>query len=68
MKKFNVVFFGTPDFSVPALELLNNHPHINLKYVVSMPDRPAGRGQKLQSPPVIEYAKSNKLTFFRLRI
>lgn len=65
MKKFNVVFFGTPDFSVPALELLNNHPHINLKYVVSMPDRPAGRGQKLQSPPVIEYAKSNKLNFFQ---
>ena len=65
MKKFNVVFCGTPDFSVPALELLNNHPHINLKSVISMPDRPAGRGQKLQSPPVIEYAKANKLSFFQ---
>lgn len=63
MKKFNVVFCGTPDFSVPALELLNNHPHINLKSVISMPDRPAGRGQKLQSPPVIEYCKNNKVSF-----
>jgi len=65
MKKFNVVFCGTPDFSVPSLELLNNHPHINLKYVVSMPDRPAGRGQKLQSPPVVEYAKNNKVKIFQ---
>ncbi len=65
MKKFNVVFCGTPDFSVPTLELLNNHPHINLKYVISMPDRPAGRGQKLKSPPVVEYANSNKIKVFQ---
>lgn len=63
MKRFNVVFCGTPDFSVPSLELLNNHPHINLKTVISMPDRKAGRGQKLQSPPVIDYCKANKISF-----
>ncbi len=62
---FKVVFFGTPDFSVPSLELLHNHPLIDLRYVVSMPDRPAGRGQQLKSPPVIEFAKSNKIPFFQ---
>jgi len=43
MKKFKVAFCGTPDFSVPTLDMLANHPHIDLKYVISMPDRPAGR-------------------------
>lgn len=59
--KYNVVFFGTPDFSVPCLEALNNHEKFNVTHVVTMPDRPAGRGKKLQSPPVAEYAKSHNL-------
>ncbi len=65
MKKYNVVFFGTPDFSVPSLELLNNHPNINLVSVISMPDRKSGRGQKLQSPAVIEYSKTQKIPYFQ---
>lgn len=65
MKKFKVAFCGTPDFSVPTLDLLANHPHIDLKYVISMPDRPAGRGMELKSPEVIEYAKKNKVPFFQ---
>ena len=65
MKKLNIVFFGTPDFSVPSLEILNNHSLVNLKYVVSMPDRKAGRGQQLKSPEVIEFAKENRISFFQ---
>ncbi|MDD0854760.1 methionyl-tRNA formyltransferase [Halobacteriovorax sp. GB3] len=65
MKKFNVVFCGTPDFSVPTLELLSTHPQINLKGVITMPDRPAGRGQKVQSPPVAEFAKSKKIPLYQ---
>lgn len=65
MKKLNVVYLGTPDFSVPALDLLFNHPGINLSYVISMPDRPAGRGHQLKSPEVIEFAKANKIPFFQ---
>lgn len=65
MKKLNVVFFGTPEFSVPALDMLKNHSSVNVKYVVSMPDRPAGRGQSLKSPEVIEYAKANKIPFIQ---
>lgn len=60
-QKLNIVFFGTPEFSVPAMDMLHNHPMVNLKYVVTMPDRPAGRGQKLQSPPVALYAKEHKI-------
>jgi methionyl-tRNA formyltransferase len=65
MKKLNIVYFGTPEFSVPALDMLNNHSSINISYVVSMPDRPAGRGQNLKSPEVIEYAKANKIPFIQ---
>ena len=65
MKKLNIVYFGTPEFSVPALDMLNNHSCINISYVVSMPDRPAGRGNKLKSPEVIEYAKNNKINYFQ---
>ena len=65
MKKLRVVFFGTPDFSVPSLDVLHNHPHIEIAYVVSMPDRKAGRGHQLKSPEVIEFAKANKIPFFQ---
>lgn len=65
MRKFRVAYCGTPDFSVPTLDLLANHPHIELVKVISMPDRPAGRGMDLKSPEVIEYAKAKKIPFFQ---
>lgn len=65
MKKFRVAFCGTPDFSVPTLDLLSNHPHIDLVKVISMPDRPAGRGMDLKSPEVIEFAKAKKIPYFQ---
>lgn len=45
-----IVFFGTPAFAVPTLEALlhSRHPVVA---VVSQPDRPRGRGQKLQPTP-----------------
>jgi methionyl-tRNA formyltransferase len=65
MKKFRIAFCGTPDFSVPTLDLLAHHPHIDLRYVISMPDRPAGRGMELKSPEVVEYARSKKINFYQ---
>ncbi len=65
MKKFKTLFFGTPDFSVATLELLQHHPLIELVGVVSMPDRPAGRGQELKSPEVVSYAKLHKIDYFQ---
>lgn len=66
MQKFNVVFCGTPDFSLPTLELLHHHPHVNIVGVITMPDRPSGRGQELKSPPVAEYAKLHKLPLYQV--
>jgi len=63
--KLKLAFFGTPDFSVPALEMLHQHPDVDLAMVISMPDRPAGRKMELKSPEVIEYAKKHKIPFFQ---
>ena len=65
MRKLRIAYCGTPDFSVPTLDMLAHHPLIDLKFVISMPDRPAGRGMELKSPEVIEYAKTNKIPFFQ---
>ena len=45
-----LVFFGTPEFAVPALEALARAHDIVL--VIAQPDKPAGRGMKLQAPAV----------------
>jgi methionyl-tRNA formyltransferase len=50
-----VVFMGTPDFAVPTLEALAEHHEV--VRVVAQPDRPAGRGKKLRSPPVAVRAR-----------
>jgi len=65
-KKYNVAFCGTPDFSVPTLKVLAEHPNINLVAVITMPDRPAGRGQELKSPPVAEFAKEHQLKLIQV--
>jgi methionyl-tRNA formyltransferase len=49
-----VVFMGSPDFALPALEALVEHYPV--AGVVTQPDRPAGRGRKLTSPPVKDLA------------
>lgn len=50
-----IVFFGTPQFAVESLQALINDG-FNIAAVVTMPDKPAGRGQKLQQSPVKEFA------------
>jgi methionyl-tRNA formyltransferase len=48
--RFRVLFYGTPEFALPTLEaVLARHEVVA---VVTQPDRPAHRGQKLQPPPV----------------
>ncbi|HEX2835713.1 MAG TPA: methionyl-tRNA formyltransferase [Thermoanaerobaculia bacterium] len=50
-----LVFFGTPEFAVPSLDVVAQEHEIAL--VVAQPDKPAGRGMKLQAPPVAVRAK-----------
>jgi len=65
MKIYKIVFFGTPEFSISSLKVLDEHKSIEVSHVISMPDRPAGRGKKLQSPAVIQYAKEHNLPYFQ---
>lgn len=50
-----IVFFGTPQFAVPSLDALARAHEIAL--VVAQPDKPAGRGMKLQAPAVAVRAR-----------
>jgi methionyl-tRNA formyltransferase len=59
MKKFNVVFMGTPEFAIPSLEGL--YETENLLAVVSQPDKPKGRGLKSAPSPVKTWALSKNL-------
>lgn len=47
----NIVFMGTPDFSVPTLEMLVQDGH-TVQAVLTQPDRPRGRGKQLRPTPV----------------
>lgn len=47
-----VVFWGTPDAALPALEALLDAPDTEVAAVVTNPDRPRGRGHELTPPPV----------------
>ena len=60
----NVIFAGTPDFAAVALEALINSPH-NVIAVYTQPDRPAGRGRKLQASPVKKLALENNIPVFQ---
>jgi len=50
-----VIFFGTPEFAVPTLEALLRSRH-RVVGVVTQPDRPRGRGQKMTDAPVKAHA------------
>ena len=55
-----LVFAGTPDFAVPSLAALLAAEHVP-SLVLTQPDRPAGRGQQLQPPPVKRLALEHDL-------
>lgn len=61
VEKLRIVFMGTPDFAVATLVTLVEDGH-NIVGVITAPDRPAGRGRKLQESPVKKYAAENGLT------
>ena len=61
MRSLSVVFAGTPEFSVPALEALVASRH-RVVAVYTQPDRPAGRGQQLTMSAVKQAALRHGLT------
>ena len=64
MKNLKVVFFGTPDFAAKSLEAIH-HSHHEIVGVVTVADKPSGRGQKLTESPVKKYAVENNLPVFQ---
>ena len=58
------MFLGTPIFAVPALRTLLDHSY-DVCAVVTQPDRPSGRGQRLQAGPVKVVAQANGLPVFQ---
>lgn len=59
----NIVFMGTPEFSVPSLEMLIEK--YNVKAVFTQPDRPKGRGKKVAMSPVKEIALKNNIPVYQ---
>ncbi|MBT8434235.1 MAG: methionyl-tRNA formyltransferase [Gammaproteobacteria bacterium] len=59
-----IIYAGTPEFAVPALESLQRSEH-RLVAVYSQPDRPAGRGRKMQQSPVKKFALAHDLPVFQ---
>jgi len=55
-----IIFLGTPDFAVASLKAMVEAKH-EVVAVVTMPDKPAGRGMKLQQSPVKQYAVSQNI-------
>jgi methionyl-tRNA formyltransferase len=59
-----VIYAGTPEFSVPALEALLCSKH-EVIAVYTQPDRPAGRGRKLRQSPVKDCALAHDIPVFQ---
>jgi methionyl-tRNA formyltransferase len=55
-----VLFWGTPDFALPALRALGDEGH-DVVGVVTQPDRPAGRGRSVQASPVKRVADAEMI-------
>lgn len=60
MKSLRIVFMGTPDFAVASLEALTKSNH-KVVGVVTVADKPAGRGRQLQESPVKQFAVSQNI-------
>ncbi len=60
----NIIFMGTPEFAVPSLEILLNSHH-NISAVVTVPDKPKGRGQVLSQSDVKKFAAGHSLNILQ---
>lgn len=63
MKNLRIIFMGTPDFAVPCLQAL--YEHSNVTAVITQPDKPKGRGQKLTFSPVKKWALEHDLPVYQ---
>jgi len=64
MKDLRIVFMGTPEFAVATLDALVK-AKFNVVGVITAPDKPAGRGRKLNESAVKKYALEHNLTILQ---
>jgi methionyl-tRNA formyltransferase len=64
MNRRRLVFMGTPDFAVPPLQALAAAGH-EVTAVFTQPDKPAGRGRQLATPPVKVAAQALNIPVFQ---
>jgi methionyl-tRNA formyltransferase len=64
MSNLNIVFAGTPAFAIPCLDALTQTPHC-IKAIYTQPDRPSGRGLKLQSSEVKKWALAQNIPVYQ---
>ena len=63
-ENLKIIFAGTPEFAAAALqELITNR--FDVIAVYTQPDRPAGRGRKIQSSPVKNIAQKSKIPIYQ---
>lgn len=60
MQELRIIFMGTPEFAVPSLEILVEHQY-HVVAVITAPDKPQGRGQKIVYSPVKECALKHNI-------
>ncbi len=63
--KVRTIFFGTPQFAVPILDMLIKHPNLEVVLIVAQPDKPVGRKKVLTPPPTKELGMRNKIEVFQ---
>jgi len=63
-KQVRIIYMGTPEFAIPPLKSLLEKGY-NVVAVVTAPDKQAGRGQKMQFPPVKAFALDHQLKLFQ---
>lgn len=65
MDKISIVFFGTPDIGLKSLEHFYNSDKFDVLGVVTQPDKPSGRGQKLTPSPIKQFALEHDIEIFQ---
>ena len=65
MEKIKIVYFGTPDIGLPSLEHFYKSDLFDVMAVVTQPDKPSGRGQKLMPSPIKKFALENGIQVFQ---
>lgn len=63
--KYKVVFMGTPDFAYASLDALIHDERFDVVGVITQPDRPSGRGQKIIMSPIREMARKYTIKTFQ---